>query len=153
MIDELKLPVDLDRDEVLADTVARLCAPSQCVSACHHVSRDQPMPSLEALAEVVELLRAVLFPGFFGPSDVSGKTMPFYTGSALDRVVKLLSEQINRGYCFVCARDNRQPCTDCASRSEAVALEFVKRLPKVRELLSSDVQAAFDGDPAAKARK
>lgn len=150
MIDELKLPVDLDRDEVLAETVSRLCAPTACEAACHHVSRDQPMPSLEALAEVVELLRAVLFPGFFGPSDVSGRTMPFYTGSALDRVVKLLAEQVNRGYCFVCAKDNRQPCTDCVSRSEAVALEFVKRLPKVRELLSSDVQAAFDGDPAAK---
>ncbi|MDP2846867.1 MAG: serine O-acetyltransferase EpsC [Humidesulfovibrio sp.] len=150
MIDELILPANLDRDEVLAETVARLCAPTACESACHHISRDQPMPSLDALAEVMDLLRAVLFPGFFGPSDVSGRTMSFYTGSALDRVVKLLAEQINRGYCFVCAKDNRQPCTDCESRSEAVALEFVKRLPRVRELLSSDVLAAYDGDPAAK---
>jgi serine O-acetyltransferase len=150
MIDEIKLPVELDKDAVLAETVARLCAPTACEGACHHISRDQPMPSLEALAEIVELLRAVLFPGFFGPSDVSGRTMPFYTGSALDRVVKLLAEQVNRGYCFVCAKDNRQPCADCGARSQAVALEFVRRLPMVRELLSTDVQAAFDGDPAAK---
>ena len=149
MIDELKLP-EMDKDAVLADTVARLSESRASESACHLISRDQPMPSLEALAEVVELLRAVLFPGFYGPSDVSERTMPFYVGSALDRVVKLLAEQINRGYCFVCAKDNRQPCTDCESRSEAVALEFVKRLPKVRELLASDVLAAFDGDPAAK---
>lgn len=141
---------DLDKDAVLAETVARLCAPTECEAACHHVNRDQPMPSLEALAEAVELLRAVLFPGFFGPSDVGGRTMPFYVGSALDRVVKLLSEQIKRGYCFVCARDRREPCQDCAARSQALALEFVRRLPRVRELLSSDVQAAFDGDPAAK---
>ncbi len=141
---------NLDKDAVLAETVARLCAPTACEAACHHVNRDQPMPSLEVLAEVVELLRAVLFPGFFGPPDVSGRTMPFYVGSALDRVVKLLSEQINRGYCFVCTRDRREPCLDCAERSRAVALRFVERLPRVRELLSSDVQAAFDGDPAAK---
>jgi len=150
MIDELQLNGNLDKDEVLADTVARLSESRASKSACHLISRDQPMPSLESLAEVVELLRAVLFPGFYGPSDVSERTMPFYVGSALDRVVKLLAEQINRGYCFVCAKDNRQPCQDCESRSVAVALEFVKRLPTVRELLATDVQAAFDGDPAAK---
>jgi len=150
MIDELQMPSNLDKDEVLADSVAQLTAPGACRSACHHISRDQPMPSLDALAEVVELLRAVLFPGFFGPSDVGDRSLPFYVGSALDRVVKLLAEQVNRGYCFVCAKDNRQPCTDCEARSQAVALDFVRRLPHVRELLSSDVQAAFDGDPAAK---
>jgi serine O-acetyltransferase len=150
MIDEITLPAALDKDEVLAQTVADLSAPGACDAACLHISRDQPMPSLDALVEVVDLLRAVLFPGFYGPSDVSDRTMPFYTGSALDRVLKLLAEQINRGYCFVCAKNNRQPCTDCESRAQAVALEFVRRLPKVRELLAGDVQAAFDGDPAAK---
>jgi Serine acetyltransferase len=150
MIDEITLPAALDKDEVLARAVAELSAPGACDAACLHISRDQPMPSLDALVEVVELLRAVLFPGFYGPSDVSDRTMPFYTGSALDRVLKLLAEQINRGYCFVCAKNNRQPCTDCESRAQIVALEFVRRLPKVRELLAGDVQAAFDGDPAAK---
>jgi len=150
MIDEIIIPEPKDKDRTLSETVARLCAPGACESACLHISRDRPMPSLAALAEIMELLRAVLFPGFFGPSDVSERTMPYYTGSALDRVLKLLAEQINRGYCFVCARDNRQPCTDCADKSEAVALEFLRRLPAVRALLASDVQAAFDGDPAAK---
>jgi serine O-acetyltransferase len=150
MIDETPLMAHLDRDAVLAETVAHLCTRDSCEASCHRISRDQPLPSLDALIEVVGLLRAVLFPGFFGPPDVSERTMPFYTGSALDRVVKLLSEQINRGYCFVCAKENRAPCSDCESRSESVALEFIRRLPRVRELLATDVQAAFDGDPAAK---
>jgi serine O-acetyltransferase len=150
MMDEMELTSGLGRDEVISGAVRELCAPPACESACLHVAHDRPLPSLDALAEIVELLRAVLFPGFFGPSDVSSLTMPYYTGSALDRVLKLLSEQINRGYCFVCSRNNTQPCTDCALKSEAVALEFIRRLPAVRALLASDVQAAFDGDPAAK---
>ena len=150
MIDQTPVSANLDRDAVLAETVERLCTRSACEASCHRISRDQPLPSLDALIEVVGLLRAVLFPGFFGPPDVSERTMPFYAGSALDRVVKILSEQINRGYCFVCAKENRSPCTDCEARSEAVALEFIRRLPGVRELLATDVQAAFDGDPAAK---
>lgn len=150
MIDETPVPADLDRDAVLTETVARLCAPDACETACLRISRDAPMPSLDALAEVMALLRTVLFPGYFGPSDVSPKSLPFYAGSALDRVAKLLAEQVNRGYCFVCAKENRSPCQDCEGRSEAVAVEFVRRLPRVRELLASDVLAAYDGDPAAK---
>lgn len=150
MIDQTPVLEAVDKDAALAETVARLSTRDACQDACHRISRDAPMPSLDALAEVVGLLRAVLFPGFYGPSDVSERTMPFYLGSALDRVVKLLAEQVNRGYCFVCAKDNRQPCGDCEKRSEAVAVEFVKRLPQVRDLLATDVQAAFDGDPAAK---
>ncbi|MBU1228862.1 MAG: serine acetyltransferase [Proteobacteria bacterium] len=150
MIDQTPLFAKLDRDAVLAETVEQLCAQDACEASWHRISRDQPLPSLDALTEVVGLLRAVLFPGFFGPQDVSERTMPYYAGSALDRVVKLLSEQINRGYCFVCAKENRAPCSDCESRSEAVALEFIRKLPSVRELLAADVQAAFDGDPAAK---
>ena len=150
MTDQTPTHVSLDRDAVLVETVERLCAQDACEASWHRVSRDQPLPSLDALAEVVGLLREVLFPGFFGPQDVSQRTMPFYAGSALDRVVKLLSEQINRGYCFVCAKENRSPCADCESRSLSVALEFIRRLPRVRELLATDVQAAFDGDPAAK---
>lgn len=150
MIDDILLPAPVDKDEVLAETVAALSAPGACDSACLHISRDRPMPSLDALVEVMDLLRAVLFPGFYGPSHVSDKTMPFYTGSALDRVLRLLAEQINRGYCFVCDRNNRQPCADCDARAQGVALEFVRRLPQVREMLAGDVQAAYDGDPAAK---
>ncbi|OGR35252.1 MAG: serine acetyltransferase [Desulfovibrionales bacterium GWA2_65_9] len=150
MIDETPIFANLDRDAVLAETVARLCTHEACEASCHRISRDQPLPSLDALTEVVSLLRAVLFPGFFGPPDVSERTMPFYAGSALDRVVKILAEQINRGYCFVCAKENRSPCSDCEARSESVALEFIRKLPRVRELLATDVQAAYDGDPAAK---
>jgi len=150
MIDDVSIPENPDRDAVLAETVDRLCAVDTCGAACLRISREAPMPSLDALAEIMALLRTVLFPGYFGPADVSPKSLPFYAGSALDRVVKLLAEQVNRGYCFVCAKDNRQPCTDCEGRSEAVAVEFVRRLPQVRELLASDVQAAYDGDPAAK---
>jgi len=150
MIDQTPIFTTLDRDEALTDTVQRLTTPDACQAACHRISRDAPMPSLDALAEIVTMLRAVLFPGFFGPSDISDRTMPFYLGSALDRVVKLLSEQINRGYCFVCAKENTNPCSDCESRSESVALEFIRQLPAVRDLLASDVQAAYDGDPAAK---
>ncbi len=150
MIDQTPTLVSLDRDAVLAETVEHLCSQDVCEASWHRISRDQPLPSLDALTEVVGLVRAVLFPGFFGPQDVSERTMPYYAGSALDRVVKLLAEQINRGYCFVCAKENRSPCTDCEKRSESVALEFIRRLPRVRELLATDVQAAFDGDPAAK---
>lgn len=111
---------------------------------------EQPMPSVEDLSDIVESLRSVMFPGYYGPSEVTPDSMPYYIGATLDRVERHLADQINRGYCFVCERENRDQCADCEKRSRQTARLFISRLPDIRELLLSDVEAAYDGDPAAK---
>ncbi|WP_147821510.1 serine O-acetyltransferase EpsC [Salidesulfovibrio onnuriiensis] len=111
---------------------------------------EQPMPSVEILSGIVESLRSVMFPGYYGPSEITPDTMPYYIGSTLDSVERQLGDQINRGYCFVCEREDRDQCADCAKRSRETARRFIAKLPEIRELLLSDVEAAYDGDPAAK---
>jgi serine O-acetyltransferase len=106
------------------------------------------MPSVAALHEAVEGLRAVLFPGYFGETEITPEAMPYVIGSSLLRVQDLLAEQIRRGYCFACARDNRE-CDDCEQRSQAQTEQFIASLPEIRRLLATDVQAAYEGDPAA----
>jgi len=107
------------------------------------------MPSIEALTEIVERLRAVLFPGYFSDSEMTPVTMPYSIGSNLDKVLRLLTEQIKRGYCFTCSLNGGEECIECDARSRRLACEFITRLPKVRRLLATDVLAAYEGDPAA----
>lgn len=111
---------------------------------------EQPMPSVEILSQIVESLRSVLFPGYYGTTEITPENMQYYIGSTLDNVERLLADQINRGYCFVCERQNRDKCADCEERSGTTAHEFISRLPQIRDLLLTDVEAAYDGDPAAK---
>ena len=101
-------------------------------------------PSRAALAELVDDLRALLFPGYFGPSDLTGETLRYHLGARMDRVLHGLRDQIQRG---MMAADPSLP--PCGERALELARAFLSRLPKVRHLLATDVQAGFEGDPAA----
>ena len=138
-----------EQDFGLADVVALLSESGEYTRA-HRYPEDIPMPSVEILTDIVESLRSVLFPGYFGPSEVNPDTMPYYIGSCLDRVERLLADQVNRGYCFVCKNQGKSRCADCEIRSRKTARDFIKRLPALRGILLTDVEAAYDGDPAAK---
>jgi len=101
-------------------------------------------PSRTALAALVEELRALLFPGFFGAAELKAETLRYHLGARMDRVAHGLADQIQRG---LMASD--ATCTDCTERAQALAHAFLARLPEVRRLLATDIQAGFEGDPAA----
>jgi serine O-acetyltransferase len=101
-------------------------------------------PSRTALAALVEDLRALLFPGYFGTSELKAETLRYHLGARLDRVYHGLSDQIQRG---LVASD--PSCGNCEARSLELARAFLARLPEVRRLLATDIQAGFEGDPAA----
>lgn len=115
----------------------------------HHSSQDISMPSIASLKEVVDKLKEVLFPGFVGNSDITQKTMNYYIGSNVDFIYRTLADQIKKGFCFDCNKEEAN-CDDCIVTSKKIALDFIERLPEVKRLLSTDVIAAFNGDPAAK---
>lgn len=134
----------------LAAVVDELCRPQSYEHMFNRYAHDVAMPSVEIMGEIVELLRGILFPGYYGPAQVSTQSMNFHIGAALDKVYNLLAKQIERGHCFVCKRDEQGDCMECKRRARRLATEFLEQLPAIRSLLSADVQAAFDGDPAAK---
>ncbi len=139
------------RERVINDVVEGLCREESFKTVYHRVNhQDVPMPSIEVLGEVVELLKSVIFPGYFINSEITPGNMKYYIGSTLDRVMRLFSEQIKRGYCFFCSGEGEQECYDCDNKAEDISLKFIKRLGFLRERLATDAQAAFDGDPAAK---
>jgi len=140
----------IEYGEKLQGVVQELCRSESYGSVFHQANHDVPMPSVEVLAEIVEMMRALLFPGYFGHAEVNPATIKFYTGSVLDRIFAGLSEQIRRGYCFTCSQDEKTECSDCELRAKRTALEFIEKLPYIRSMLSTDAQAAFEGDPAAK---
>ncbi len=146
---EFSPQMDDTREIALASVVDSLCEVTEGLA--HAKTRGKcrrALPERSALIEMVEQLRAVLFPGYFGVSDLSQESMRFYVGSALDRVFGILQEQVKRGFCFVCG-DDPHNCPEVERRAISASRDFVMRLPAVRHMLATDVQAAFEGDPAA----
>lgn len=142
-------PAGLVQARGLRAVVDSLCASSHGLARARGVDpRRQALPSRDILISIVEKLRAVLFPGYFGPSDLDEENTYFHVGATLDEVVRLLREQVRRGLCFVCDRTVPR-CPECELEAEDKTVAFVARLPEVRRVLATDVQAAYEGDPAA----
>jgi serine O-acetyltransferase len=92
--------------KILQSIIADLCIPHSYEMVYHRSNHDVPMPSVEVLSEVVELLRSAIFPGYFGNSEIRPESMTYHIGSTIDRVYLLFYEQIKRGYCFSCTENN-----------------------------------------------
>jgi serine O-acetyltransferase len=143
-------PSSSDKDlATLGDVVERLRTAHDGLSRWP-AAACQELPSRDAVASILETLRAVLFPGYYGDADVDESTLPFHIGATLDRAVHALREQVRRGLCTECYNPDPWRCPDCEEQATALAHRFVNVLPEIRQLLSGDVQAAYEGDPAAK---
>jgi serine O-acetyltransferase len=141
-----------DQDKLLQETVSRLCDPASYSAVWHHNPHHNMMPSTQKVAELIEGLRAILFPGYYGKSDLTPGNMPYIIGAQLDTVCDLLREQIKCGLCFACGPEGTSElrCRDCTTSAEEHTQIFIARLPEIRRLLTTDVKAAYEGDPAAK---
>jgi serine O-acetyltransferase len=138
-----------NREKIIADVVVALCKPESYEAVIHSQEHGRGMPSVEDIDEAVELLRAVMFPGYFGSSDITPETMCSYIEVSLDRVSRIFQEQIRRGFCFFCDETGTGKCVECEGKSAHIINEFLQLLPGIRHLLATDVAAAYEGDPAA----
>ena len=115
----------------------------------HRVHDNVPLPSNDALSEVVQLARSIIFPGYFGQSKVTEQGLKYHVGVSLERFCRLLKKQVMAGLCFGIAEDEEIFIDEIRNKATEITKEIVRRLPKIRELLATDVEAAFNGDPAA----
>jgi serine O-acetyltransferase len=136
-------------DYDLSPIVEELCVHSQGLPRADGLNSGALLlPSRRILIEVVEGLRGVLFPGYFGVSKVSEETLRFHVGATLDHLRPILEEQVEHCLVFV-SSDTAERRAECRAQAFDVVRELFQRLPQVRAVLATDVQAAFDSDPAA----
>jgi len=107
------------------------------------------IPSHAAVVDILHQARRVLFPGYFTPQQIDPVALEYYLGQEITQLYAALSEQIVLAVSHDCLRQDRV-CSQCTLRGHEAALELIRRLPEMRRVLAMDVQAALEGDPAAK---
>lgn len=120
-------------------------------SRTHHIGR-RALPSRAECIEIVQLLLQVFYPGYFGRQDLAPNDVAYHVGVSLSTLREKLSRQIELAMGWDEERKHLegQPCdAPCRAACRAIAMEFLRRLPSVRQTLIADVEAAFEGDPAA----
>lgn len=109
------------------------------------------LPSRDAVVGILEDLQELIYPGYFGPQTLIEENLVHYAGHKLDVVYRKLAVQIFLSIRHVCTRVTKpERCSHCEKRAEEEVVLFLGKLPKLREVLELDLQAAYDGDPAAK---
>ena len=136
--------------KVLTETVCKLSSAESLKGLFHQHQEGNPLPSSEALSEIIQLARSIIFPGYYGQASVNIQTIPYHIGVDVERLHKLLCDQILAGLCFVDEDELVSTSfSDRRCKAREIANELVSRLPNLRSVLATDVKAAYDGDPAA----
>ena len=114
------------------------------------------LPNRDVIVDCIELLRQVIFPGYFGKQRLTRENVRYRVGELLIELQEMLFDQV---HCCLRYREetpdrngdgNGYPGRPCDHAACEIVAAFLDRIPAVREVLATDVQAAFDGDPAAK---
>ena len=109
------------------------------------------LPSREALDQIVAALRGARFPLRLGPPDLRQESEDYYVGHTLDSALGALLTQVRLELNYFARHGGEDgPEADVEERALSVVRRFGAALPRLRELLDSDVLAAFHGDPAAR---
>jgi len=114
-----------------------------------HVNRRY-LPSRDESIATVQLLLQLLYPGYFGRQDLTDENLPYHVGVLLTSVRDKLLRQVQLCLCYETeAREGAVDANVCEGRARAIVETFLDYLPTLRSQVVDDVQAAYDGDPAA----
>ncbi len=140
-------------DSPLAGLVERLVKSYTADPRGHHIGRKF-LPSRAETIEIIQLLLQLFFPGYFGRQNLSDETIRYHTGVLLESLREKLERQLGLCLCYAAeleAQATKSPpgLECCEADARSLTQTFLGRLPEIRVLVLTDVQAAFDGDPAA----
>ncbi len=130
----------------LVDSLVESCADNLAIN--HIEGHD--LPDKASVERVLDMLLAVLFPGYAQGQAVSPGSLPYYFGELLTRIHPELTRQVERALAYDCRqrRTDREICHAC-DRAVFAVNRLLAELPKLRQILKDDVAAAFERDPAA----
>jgi len=137
-------------DETIAGVAEKLQDCNRCGLQRKSAKREYFLPSRKAVHDVLDTLIGVLFPGCHGHGPAwTGKMGALYRDE-LKSAVLTLREQAEMAFEYQCELEKCDDCCDCGEKATNATRYFAESLPGVQEMLQEDIQAAYDGDPAAK---
>ncbi|MBU0482413.1 MAG: serine acetyltransferase [Proteobacteria bacterium] len=108
-----------------------------------------PIPTHRTVVQIIDQARRILFPGYFSSVSINPANLEYCLGQETTELFENLAGQIIQAIQHECFQA-RQTCTRCKVQGYEIAVKFIQSLPEISAILATDIQAALDGDPAAK---
>lgn len=147
------MATDFRRKEQLTDLTDRLVESYQELGSINHLGHC-PLPNTGAVVAALDDMKEILFPGYRRRQNLHLGNVTYFVGDLIDSLHDTLTQQFARALRFADDAAGETECSRAKLRDyEALgqdhAIRFLEALPEIRKLLATDVQAGYDGDPAA----
>ena len=108
------------------------------------------VPKKSEIIDLVKELQRVMFPGYFGTENTAYVSLDNFAGCSLASIYEKMNKQIRTALAYTNEKKDEQ---DIRDKAEALTRTFLERLPHIQEMLWKDVEAEYDGDPAANSKE
>jgi len=108
------------------------------------------LPSKQSVVEVLEDLLKVLFPGYPGKEDVKNANIRTFLSQMLQTIYTRVVDEVDKSLKYACRRLEKCPTDACRRQAQQIGKELLEKIPFLRTRLMGDINAAYEGDPAAK---
>ena len=136
-------------DAALPGLMARFGACREC-PAVVNTRQGQNLPGSKAVVDVLETLVDLLFPGCHSRDPIPTERFDEIVRERIVRSATALSDMVERTMAFQCTHTPCRHCGDCKAFARKSTADFIAELASAREILGEDIQAAYEGDPAAR---
>ena len=108
------------------------------------------VPKKSEIIDLVNELQRVMFPGYFGTENTAYVSLDNFAGCSLAVIYEKMNKQIRTALAYTEEKKDEQ---NIRERAENITRTFLDRLPRIQEMLWKDVEAEYDGDPAANSKE
>ncbi len=153
---------DFRRKEQLPELTNKIVETYREIGTINHLGHC-PLPSYDVIVSALEDLKEIIYPGFRRRQGLHQGNIGYHVGHLVDELHDKLTTQIARALQHEVRVEQDLECDeqiedqfagegpeDFEAKGQALAIDFLKKLPDIRRILATDVQAAYDGDPACK---
>lgn len=147
------MATDIRLKERLPELTDRIVDSYHECGGIHHLGHC-PLPSFDAVVGIAQDLKEILYPGYQKRQNLHMGNVVYHVGDLVDSLHDRLTQQLSRALRHEFRRRHGKDCgeqnlPDFEALGQEKAVQFLETLPDMRHTLALDVQAAYDGDPAA----
>lgn len=140
-------------DDRLEELVGRIIDSYTSEPRTRHIERGY-LPNQVEIVRIITLLQEISYPGYFGRQNLTTRNVRYHAGDVLPRLAQTLYSQVFRALSHQAEQNGGSAkaspaAVPCEDQARDLTERFLARIPETRAMLALDVQAAYDGDPAA----
>ncbi len=147
------MATDFRLKEQLPELTEQIVDTYREINSMNHLGHC-PLPRKETIRSVLDDLREIIYPGYERREGLHIANVTYHVGDLIDGLHDKLTTQIARALSHEARLDasdeSAMSRVDYEAKGQAIAVDFLQRIPEIRRVLATDVQAAFDGDPACR---